>query len=571
MKDTKGPKSQDTVQYSFTVAYRSDKTTWRVHTARDDQAGWRIQLQLGRGKVGMKNGPSPPWSIFRMMSCRRCLTDWTCPNYCCCSRSRKISIRMWVYEYTPNMSVGLLTWKIIRLGLPAYLARHPQYHLTLSIPTRSWSSLELIKHNHYINMSLRKRRWHALQVGQTWSQAVIPTLHLTPDSLILGVGGKLVIHPLNIRDQRAGRSVGRFQEYPVANRYAGSKADIVGIHALSDGQLAIAQYDGTLQRVSIPDLINRQQGIRSTAHFVHPKGTNIHSLSGWNDTLLTTSTQGLVSLWNARSPWQPPSAFTLPSSTRAWSSLLTPSSAYLGLSDRIAVHAATSSSFSSTPIRSLTGPDLPSTSSAYAIRQPPPTSIHNPSILLSAWYDSHLRIHDLRSPSAFPVQIFFDPWTWADGSAMYSCAFLAEYHLAGGGARHGTVSLFDTRYPKAGWSCFSPGGKGSPVYALEGDGGRLWGVTDKRAFVLAFDGSAEREEGLVEKEARASRVKVMERPNGWKGRGGKWGWTVRYPTQQKGRYGDAGRGEVQGEGEVAVGYDHNDRGGVSLFDSLVAP
>lgn len=156
---------------------------------------------------------------------------------------------------------------------------------------------------------------------------------------------------------------------------------------------------------------------------------------------------------------------------------------------------------------------------------------------------------------------------------MYSTAFLGEYHIAGGGARHGTVSIFDTRYPKKGWSCFSPGGKGSPVYALEGEGGRIWGVTDKRAFVLAFDGSAAPTEGggsgggLVEYEARARRTKTVERPSGWKGRGGKWGWTVRYPNVQRGKYGD---GEDE-EGESAVGYDHNERGGVSLFDSLVVP
>jgi len=157
---------------------------------------------------------------------------------------------------------------------------------------------------------------------------------------------------------------------------------------------------------------------------------------------------------------------------------------------------------------------------------------------------------------------------------MYSCAFLAEYHVAGGGARHGTVALFDIRsikkkntnqnqnqnqnQNKDGWSCFSPEGRGSPVYKLVGEGGRLWGVTEKRAFVFTFDGSGGRVDGVVRTEARAKR-KVgggRERPSGWKGRGGKWGWTVRYGEEE--------------EDEVVTGYDHSQRG-VSLFDSLKVP
>lgn len=461
--------------------------------------------------------------------------------------------------------------QIDRLGIPLYLARHPQHHITLSCRPSQWEPLELVKHHRHITNSLHARRWHALQVGQTWVQAAIPTLNLTSEALILGVGGTLVIHPLS--PNGAGRSVGRAKEYPVAPKFSGSRADIVGVHVLPDSQLAVAQYDGVVQRFMVPDQPNWNGGLYSTAHFPHPKGSNIHTMTGCGDALLTTTSSGLVSLWNARSPWQAPATLTLPPTTRAWSTLLTPSFAYLGLHDRIAIHAVNPSSISSTPFRSLAGPDLPSASSAYSLRLPPPTSIHNPSILLSAWYDSHLRMHDLRSPSPSAVQTFSDPWTWADGSAMYSTAFLAEYHIAGGGARHGTVSLFDTRFPKSGWSCFSPGGKGSPVYAMEGEGGRLWGVTEKRAFVLAFDGSAAPTAeggaggGLVEYTARARRTRVVEKPNGRNKKGRDWGWSVKPREVDRGRYGD---GEEE-QGESAVGYDHNEGGGVKLFDSIAVP
>ena len=76
-------------------------------------------------------------------------------------------------------------------------------------------------------------------------------------------------------------------------------------------------------------------------------------------------------------------------------------------------------------------------------------------------------------------------------------------------------------------------------------------MTEKRAFVLAFDGSGDRAEGLVKSEARARKEKVVERPYKWNGRGGKWGWTVRYDQQ----------------GEGCSGYDHK-QSGVALFDSL---
>jgi hypothetical protein len=183
---------------------------------------------------------------------------------------------------------------------------------------------------------------------------------------------------------------------------------------------------------------------------------------------------------------------------------------------------------------------------------------------------------------------------------MYSATFTGEYHIAGGGARHGTVAFFDVRNgkKKCGWSCFSPGGKGSPVYALRGEGGKVWGVTEKRAFVVAFDGSGDVPGGLGSREL-AGEVGLAgpERtlgewtgtesglgtangyghgpssvanghgytgphgagehwrgrhvPSGWKGRGGRWNWTVRYDK-------DEGKG---------VGYEHAERG-VKLFDGL---
>jgi hypothetical protein len=145
---------------------------------------------------------------------------------------------------------------------------------------------------------------------------------------------------------------------------------------------------------------------------------------------------------------------------------------------------------------------------------------------------------------------------------MYSSTWYGEYGIAGGGARHGTVCLFDIRYPKKGWSVFSPGGKGSPVYSLKGEGGKIWGVTEKRAFVLAFDGSGDQDQGILsdelmtgvrrDREVKSRSARSREAPTNWKGRGGR---RVATTTREE---------EDDGSGR---GYEHSQRR-VELFDGL---
>lgn len=373
--------------------------------------------------------------------------------------------------------------------------------------------------------------------------------------MILGVGGRILIHPLIPHHDHSGKSVGPSRDYVIAKKGKGSGSDIIGTIELGDDQIGIAQFDGTLQRFKL----GQDGKLSSTAHYTHPKGTNIHTLSASTrgDLMMTTSSSGVVSLFQTRSPWVEANTFELKNTNRAWSSMVVsnhPSlspSLFVGITGGIAIHDLHPSGPVSTPSRFLTGPDSPTRSSPYDLVLPPNPSIHHPSLLLSSWFDSYLRLHDLRTPASSPVSEFYDPWQWADGSAMYTCTYLAENHIAGGGARHGTVSLFDIRQPKSGWSIFSPGGKGSPVYQLQGEGGRLWGVSEKRAFVIALDGSGDMDQGMVMHSARAPKERARERPSGWKGRGGKWAWTVRYDEK----------------GEGVTGYDHSQRG-VSLFESL---
>ena len=546
--------------------------------------------------------------------------------------------------------------RIASLGVPLYLAHHPQSHLTLFPPSDQWPPLDLLKRNVYINASLALRRWRALQVGQTWSGAVIPAMELTPDRLLLGVGGKVVVHPLRPplhsspngfeSDESAGatstgatrgaKTVHRAYEHPIVGKHQGSSADIIGVASLGtsgtdEEDIIVAQYDGTLQQFAlnasgtslrpvvrylppqpvqpatddtdgsrsstpapIPPFTSSSAAASATAsgRSTPSVGTNgLHTMSVRGGMVLTTSST-TAALYRAASPTSPPLVLhtadpSLPDGiakkhrNRAWSSLVDPRDAHLllGMSDAVHIHPYTPDAILPSA-RRLVGPDPPAVSSAYDLTLPPAGSVHSRQLLLSAWYDSTLRLHDLRRPASTSVLEMCDPWTWADGSAMYACTYLAEWGVAGGGARHGAVALFDMRQPKgpfahaapdtcpgsrpttyagrpdvyAGdWSCFSPGGKNSPVYALKADSGRLYGVTERRAFVLAFD-PAEPDD-IVHPTARAKRRlgDAVDVPKGWKGRGGKWGWTVRY-------------GE-QADVDRSTGYEHAGRG-VELFESL---
>ncbi|BEI85407.1 hypothetical protein CcaverHIS002_0508080 [Cutaneotrichosporon cavernicola] len=317
--------------------------------------------------------------------------------------------------------------------------------------------------------------------------------------------------------------------YPLGSDsgWSGSAADIVGIHALpTPNSYIVAHFDGTIQRVELG------YGTRSTAHYMHPKGgtsspANIRALAGCGDSFLAAS-EGCARLFKARAPWISPSEINLGTGVRAWSAALTESTAYLGVGGGY------------WDIGKLRGPERGS--AAYAV-----VPGHQ---VLSAWYDGAARLHDPRA-GAVPVLELSDPWS---DVALYSAAFVGEYGVAGGGAQHGTVSVWDVRNPGGGWSVFSPAGRGSPVYALAGDGGRVWGVTERRAFVLAFDGSGDVEGGIVTHDGRGARPGTKDVPTGYGRRGGKFKWTVHYGDH-------AAR-------EVSMGYRHGDRG-MSLFETEV--
>ncbi|GMK55459.1 hypothetical protein CspeluHIS016_0205150 [Cutaneotrichosporon spelunceum] len=434
--------------------------------------------------------------------------------------------------------------RVRTLGIPLHLTQHPVDHRTLYPSLARWAPPALLSLNGRIGRSLASHKLHALQIGPEWRAPVIPALCLRAGDdpgLALGVGTQLLVHSLSARRMYAPRSAAPARTYPLGSSsgsgWSGSAADIVGIHALpSPNTYIVAHFDGTLQRLELG------QAARSTAHYMHPKGgtsspANIRALAGCGGSFLAAS-EGRARLYKARAPWIPPAEIDFGAGVRPWSAALTESTAYVGVAEGIEKYSLSASG----PIRisELRGGERGS--AAYAV-----VPGHQ---VLSAWYDGTARLHDPRA-GADPVLELADPWS---DVAFYSAAFVGEYGVAAGGAQHGTVSVWDVRNPDGGWSVFSPAGRGSPVYALAGDGGRVWGVTERRAFVLAFDGSGDVEGGIITHDGRGRRPGTKDVPTGYGRRGGKFRWTVHYGDH-------AAR-------EVSMGYRHGDRG-MTLFETEV--
>ncbi|BGP49204.1 hypothetical protein JCM10450v2_005087 [Rhodotorula kratochvilovae] len=169
----------------------------------------------------------------------------------------------------------------------------------------------------------------------------------------------------------------------------------------------------------------------------------------------------------------------------------------------------------------------PRSTSVYGLASPSALSAFaNPEqVLLAALYDSTARVYDLRipPPSSFgaaavagggweadpaeraqnEVMRLSDPWSDDASYALALCGPQGAV-LGVGTARNAAVRLFDLRAPalplkgasagkkkqplrRRGITAFAPGRDRSPVYGLQGEGSRVWGVTDRRGFVLDFD------------------------------------------------------------------------------------
>jgi hypothetical protein len=362
--------------------------------------------------------------------------------------------------------------------------------------------------------------------------------------------------------------------------------DITGFYECPDGQVVTGNVGGVLQRQRFtldPYTNGTAQVAQSTAIYQVPGVQQIVEVSGatsGSSTLVLSATKdGQASLFRADAPWLPSS--TVNTQTRLWTAHLSPSAAYAafggsgGPAQAIRIYPVAPTGIL-TPTQ--THPSFLGTthtrSAVYGLASPPAdTSMpytNNPSaLLLSAWYDSFARVYDLRTSfgnGKRPVMEMQDPWSH---EALYCCDFVGDGQIVAGAARHGMIHLWDPRMirprqqgrpvaretdgvtgsdsqesavfapHRGGWTAYTPGGSDSPVYDVKAEGGRIWGVTNKRAFVLAFDtsGPSAQSPGArgwdIVPPYMAPRVS-----NGWSGRGGK---------------------QDEGARDYATCYEHGDR------------
>jgi hypothetical protein len=321
--------------------------------------------------------------------------------------------------------------------------------------------------------------------------------------------------------------------------------DITGFYRLPNGQVITGNVGGVLQRqrFSTDSLGHAEapQVAESTALYQHPFMQQIVEVSGDSTStggtaILSATKDGLASLYHAESPWTQSS--TVDVGTRVWN-------AHLSLSGSFAAFGGSGNTSQALRVFPVTPTGIFAPSSAkehdhvafggcqrgrsavYGIATPPKDMTmsfsNNPgSIVLSAWYDSFARIYDLRttnmvSGKATPVVELQDPWSH---EALYCCDFVGPGNVVAGAARHGMLHIWDPRMTRlatsrgdtaivtdrqsdisvqdpyesaaltkhqGGWTVYTPGQPDSPVYDVKGEGGRIWGVTNRRTFVLAFD------------------------------------------------------------------------------------
>lgn len=232
-----------------------------------------------------------------------------------------------------------------------------------------------------------------------------------------------------------------------------------------------------------------------------------------------------VSLHSLSSPWESP--VVLPFAHKPWSVHLSPSARWLavghnGTTPLSIFHLDSTGAPASSGDAQVLARTKRNTS-VYGLASPSPSCspLNAEQTLLAAFYDSTTRVYDLRVPG--PSSAVASAWTdsdeqrpqnevmrlvdpWSD-DPCYSVAMggAAGAYVAVGTARNAAVRLFDVRYAsstmrqqggkgkgqvagrRGGITAFAPGRDRSPVYGLEIEGSRVWGVTDRRGFVLDFD------------------------------------------------------------------------------------
>ena len=397
-----------------------------------------------------------------------------------------------------------------------------------SVGSESLTWRERARHAYQTNLHWASRKFIPRVLNTQWRSRYHSVLAMSPTTLAIGAGSTIYTYTLSQGGVREDFAI-------QVHRDSLPATDITGLAFLPNigatRQMLITDMSGGVVRIRAdnvatsspegpPGLSGPWNGksafVSQTARYDHPHEA-IKALSTSGSMALTISATGLLSLFNASTPWVQPSTYH--SQKTGWTCLLqleasTPFAA-TGLHSGASIIPIRQSGFnSSTPsLARLGGPK--SACPVYSISAFLPGS--SPDIITTGWYDGKVRVHDLRLASALspplqspslsstppllkPVLTLSDPWRSFD--AIYSLSARgvpsssgthSHHYITAGSAQHSVVAIWDVRSPCAGWSVYAPGGDRSPVYGLLTEGSRIWGTTQSRAFMLDFaEGSTPR-------------------------------------------------------------------------------
>ena len=409
--------------------------------------------------------------------------------------------------------------------------------MTQSVSER-WSLLnwvERARETYQINQAWSHQKFVTRSLSSPWRQPYHPILALSSKRLVVSAGNAITSYRFGydrINRQSVVEYEGSHLVFPSIQGDPNSILDITGLTFLPDGEtLLVSNFEGTLVRVRIspdndgaietlPKDRNRREADRplqaSRTAIYDVKIGRIRTLTSSGTIAVSVAESGQTAVVNSASPWMKPAIVNIGKVT--WSSHLEldSSTPYLALGTRssVSVYPFSDGVLRASPTAELGGPGRGTP--VYCVAQYIPGG--SPDILASGWYDGKVRIHDLRCSqrtwsldsttlgALAPVMTLSDPWRSFDpvyslaargmlddeGARRTGChgggGGLAHQHhyLTAGSSFHSVVCLWDVRQPSESWSLFAPGGDRSPVHSLKTEGSRIWGVTERRAFVVDF-------------------------------------------------------------------------------------
>lgn len=253
----------------------------------------------------------------------------------------------------------------------------------------------------------------------------------------------------------------------------------------------------------VPSALQSSGDLLLSASTLRPRPAPVTSKTTFLETHRSENHTHTISLQSIASPWlDPSSTFTLP--TKPCSLLLPPSSPTwfaVGHSGEtpLSIYTLTPSGPLATP-QHLTGNT--GKTSVYSLTSPHPLSAHfrSDTTVMAAFYDSSVRIYDLRSSSPAPVMECTDPWSDDPAYSIASGGPTGSY-VVSGTARNGALRIWDVRStatPMRGVTMFAPPGRArTPVYCVQVETSRIWGAMEQSAFVVDFEGTRREGRGDV--------------------------------------------------------------------------